>query len=76
MRSLKAVNGNTQDKAKLVEAIARVEFDSPQGRFRFDPKTQNVIRFWQSKQRRGPQRGRSRLRREAYLPRGLRERPA
>jgi branched-chain amino acid transport system substrate-binding protein len=43
VRSLKAVNGNTQDKVKLVEAIARVEFDSPRGRFRFDPKTQNVI---------------------------------
>ena len=43
VRSLKAVGGNTQDKAKLVEAIARVEFDSPRGRFRFDPKTQNVI---------------------------------
>ena len=43
VRSLKAVNGNTQDKMKLVEAIGRVEFDSPRGRFRFDPKTQNVI---------------------------------
>ena len=43
VRSLKAVNGNTQDKAKLAEAIAKVEFDSPRGRFRFDPKTQNVI---------------------------------
>jgi branched-chain amino acid transport system substrate-binding protein len=43
VRSLKAVNGNTQDKARLVEAIAKVEFDSPRGRFRFDPKTQNVI---------------------------------
>lgn len=43
IRALKAVNGNTQDKMKLVEAIAKVEFDSPRGRFRFDPKTQNVI---------------------------------
>jgi branched-chain amino acid transport system substrate-binding protein len=43
VRALKAVNGNTQDKAKLVDAIAKVEFDSPRGRFRFDPKTQNVI---------------------------------
>ena len=43
VRALKAVNGNTQDKDKLVEAIAKVEFDSPRGRFRFDPKTQNVI---------------------------------
>jgi branched-chain amino acid transport system substrate-binding protein len=43
VRALKAVNANTQDKDRLVEAIARVEFDSPRGRFRFDPKTQNVI---------------------------------
>jgi len=43
IRALKAVNGNTQDKDKLVEAIAKVEFDSPRGRFRFDPKTHNVI---------------------------------
>jgi branched-chain amino acid transport system substrate-binding protein len=43
VRALKAVSGNTQDKPKLVEAIAAVEFDSPRGRFRFDPKTQNVI---------------------------------
>ena len=43
IRALKATNGNTQDKDKLVAAIARVEFDSPRGRFRFDPRTQNVI---------------------------------
>jgi branched-chain amino acid transport system substrate-binding protein len=43
LRALKAVNGNTQDKPKLLDAIAKVEFDSPRGRFRFDPKTQNVI---------------------------------
>ncbi len=43
VRALKAVNGNTQDKDKLVEAIGKVEFDSPRGRFRFDPKTHNVI---------------------------------
>jgi branched-chain amino acid transport system substrate-binding protein len=43
VRALKAVNGNTQDKEKLVAAIAQVEFDSPRGRFRFDPKTHNVI---------------------------------
>ena len=43
VRALKAVGGNTQDKMKLVEVIAKVEFDSPRGRFRFDPKTQNVI---------------------------------
>jgi branched-chain amino acid transport system substrate-binding protein len=43
VRAVKAVNGNTQDKDKLVDAIAKVEFDSPRGRFRFDPKTHNVI---------------------------------
>jgi branched-chain amino acid transport system substrate-binding protein len=43
VRALKAVGGNTQDKNRLREAIAKVEFDSPRGRFRFDPKTQNVI---------------------------------
>jgi len=43
VRALKAVNGNTQDKDRLVDAIAKVEFDSPRGRFRFDPKTHNVI---------------------------------
>ncbi len=43
VRALKAVNGNTQDKDKLVDVIAKSEFDSPRGRFRFDPKTQNVI---------------------------------
>ena len=43
IRALRATNGNTQDKDKLVDAIAKVEFDSPRGRFRFDPKTHNVI---------------------------------
>jgi len=43
LRAVKAVNGNTQDKDKLVDAIAKVEFDSPRGRFRFDPKSHNVI---------------------------------
>ena len=43
VRALKAVNGNTQDKMKLVEAIEKSEFDSPRGRFRFDPKSHNVI---------------------------------
>jgi branched-chain amino acid transport system substrate-binding protein len=43
VRALKTVNGNTQDKEKLVAALEKVEFDSPRGRFRFDPKTHNVI---------------------------------
>ena len=43
LHSLRAINGNTQDKDKWVDAITKVEFDSPRGRFRFDPKTHNVI---------------------------------
>src|SRR5499427_1530298 len=43
VRALKTVNGNTQDKPKLVEVIEKSEFDSPRGRFRFDPNTHNVI---------------------------------
>src|SRR5512132_2153803 len=43
IRALKAVNGNTQDKMKLVDVIEKSEFDSPRGRFRFDPKTHNVV---------------------------------
>jgi branched-chain amino acid transport system substrate-binding protein len=43
VRALKTVNGNTQDKMKLVEVIEKSEFDSPRGRFRFDPKSHNVI---------------------------------
>jgi branched-chain amino acid transport system substrate-binding protein len=43
IRALKAVNGNTQDKEKLVAAIEKVEFESPRGQFRFDPKTHNVV---------------------------------
>jgi len=43
LRAVKALNGNTQDKDKLVDAIAKVEFESPRGHFRFDPKTHNVI---------------------------------
>ena len=43
VRAVKALNGNTQDKDKLVEAIVKVEFESPRGHFRFDPKTHNVV---------------------------------
>lgn len=43
VRAVKAVNGNTQDRDKLVAAIAATEFDSPRGRFRFDPKSHNVV---------------------------------
>jgi branched-chain amino acid transport system substrate-binding protein len=43
VRALKTVNGNTQDKEKLVAALEKVQFDSPRGLFSFDPKTHNVI---------------------------------
>jgi branched-chain amino acid transport system substrate-binding protein len=43
VRAVKAVNGNTQDKEKLVAALEKVQFDSPRGAFSFDPKTHNVI---------------------------------
>src|SRR5262244_3965440 len=43
LRAVKATNGNTQDKDKLVAVIEKTEFDSPRGHFRFDPKTHNVI---------------------------------
>jgi branched-chain amino acid transport system substrate-binding protein len=43
LHALKAVNGNTQDKDKLVAALEKVEFESPRGHFRFDPKTHNVV---------------------------------
>jgi branched-chain amino acid transport system substrate-binding protein len=43
VRAVKAVNGNTQDKEKLVAALEKVDFESPRGHFRFDPKTHNVI---------------------------------
>ena len=43
VRAVKAVNGNTQDKEKLVAALEKVQFESPRGHFSFDPKTHNVI---------------------------------
>ena len=43
VRALKTVNGNTQDKDKLVAALEKVQFESPRGWFSFDPKTHNVI---------------------------------
>jgi branched-chain amino acid transport system substrate-binding protein len=41
--ALRAVGGDTANKDRLIEALRAVEFDSPRGRFRFDPRTQNVI---------------------------------
>jgi len=43
VHALTATGGDTRDKARLLEALRGVEFDSPRGRFRFDPRTQNVI---------------------------------
>jgi branched-chain amino acid transport system substrate-binding protein len=43
VRAVKAVDGDTLDKEKLVDAIDKVEFLSPRGRFRFDHHTHNVI---------------------------------
>ena len=42
-QGLTATGGDTRDKDRLLEALRGVEFDSPRGRFRFDPRTQNVI---------------------------------
>lgn len=43
VHALTATGGDTRDRDRLIEALRSVEFDSPRGRFRFDPKTQNVI---------------------------------
>jgi branched-chain amino acid transport system substrate-binding protein len=41
--ALKAVDGDTSNKDKLVEAMGKVRFDAPRGPFRFDPATHNPI---------------------------------
>ena len=38
-----AVDGDTTNKARLIEAMAAVRFTSPRGPFSFDPETHNVI---------------------------------
>jgi branched-chain amino acid transport system substrate-binding protein len=43
VQALRAVGGDTANTDRLIEAITRAEFDSPRGRFRFDPRTHNVI---------------------------------
>jgi len=43
VEAVNAVQGNTQDKEKFLEALRAVKFKGPRGDFRFDPKTQNVI---------------------------------
>jgi len=41
--SVNAVQGNTKDKAKWTEAIGGVSFEGPRGKFKMDPKTNNVV---------------------------------
>jgi branched-chain amino acid transport system substrate-binding protein len=41
--AIQAVGGNTSDKDKLAEAMAKVQFKAPRGPFRFDPVTHNPI---------------------------------
>ena len=41
--ALQMVDGNTSDKDKLAEAMAKVQFKAPRGAFRMDPATHNPI---------------------------------
>lgn len=41
--ALKATDGDTSDKDKLAEAMAKVQLTAPRGSFRFDPVTHNPI---------------------------------
>jgi branched-chain amino acid transport system substrate-binding protein len=41
--ALKMVDGDTSNKDKLAEAMAKVHFNAPRGPFRFDPATHNPI---------------------------------
>ena len=41
--AMKAVNGNVEDQARLLEALRRVRFEAPGGAFRFDEKQNAVI---------------------------------
>jgi branched-chain amino acid transport system substrate-binding protein len=43
VEALQGTGGYTDDKAALVAAMHRVQFDGPRGPFRIDPKTNNVI---------------------------------
>ena len=43
VEALNKVQGDTSNKDKFLEAIRGVSFNSPRGKFAFDPKTQNVI---------------------------------
>ena len=41
--ALNAVKGNTDNKDGFMQAIAKVNFKSPRGDFKFDPSTNNVV---------------------------------
>ena len=41
--AIKATDGDTTNKTKLADAMARVAFDAPRGPFRFDPVTHHPI---------------------------------
>ncbi|MBI4788088.1 MAG: ABC transporter substrate-binding protein [Chloroflexi bacterium] len=43
VEALNKVKGDTSNKDAFMDAIRGVSFDSPRGRFTFDPKTQNVV---------------------------------
>lgn len=43
VEALKITNGDAADTEKLLAAIRQVQFTAPQGPFRFDPVTQNVV---------------------------------
>lgn len=43
VEALNKVQGDTSNKDKFLEALRGVSFDSPRGKFAFDPKTQNVV---------------------------------
>ncbi len=43
VEAVNAVEGNTTDTKKFIEALEGVKFKSPRGEFKFDPKTHNVI---------------------------------
>ena len=42
VEAIKAVEGNAEDREKLLAALRQVKFEAPRGPFRFD-KLQNVI---------------------------------
>lgn len=43
VEALKALQGDTSNTDKVIEALAAVKFKSPRGEFKFDPETHNVI---------------------------------